>query len=198
VHNRLFRTSLWIFVASLIVGCASPMQPTTWRDTTYNGPPFRKIFVVGLSAKDLNDQRGFENIVVSTFQSAGIVAVPGWQYVPPGITPDQATMRAAVLQAGADAVLLVRLTGFNTQSAIVDAGTVVAITPNLYEGWYGPAEENVTEATMYTTLFAVSTQKPVWTFTAPTYNPATLRQDAHQYANDVTGMLQSSGFVAGR
>jgi hypothetical protein len=46
-------------------------------------------------------------------------------------------------------------------------------------------------------LFDVKTARPVWTFNPATYNPATLEQDAPQYANDITRLLQSSGLVTG-
>jgi hypothetical protein len=187
----------------LIVGCASvpsPTSTTTWRDPAFNGPPFKKIFVVGLSAQSLKDQRGFENLMVSTLQGAGVVAVPGWQFVPTDRTPDQATMRAAIAQSGADAALLVRLSGFKTETAVgVSSGVVVPDGPNMYVGWYEPGivSESYQAATIYTTLFDVKTAKPVWTFNPATYNPATLQQDAPRYANDVAGLLRSNGFLAG-
>src|SRR5215470_10709447 len=110
------RLTLLCVAAILIVGCAGPPTMTStaapaassWRDPSFVGPPFKKLFVIGLSAQSLRDQRGFENLMVSTLQSAGVAAVPGWQYVPTDRTPDQATMRAAVAQSGADAALLVR------------------------------------------------------------------------------------------
>src|SRR5215471_4462837 len=115
------RALLWVAATVLIAACAaapSPTTTTTWRDPEFKGPPFRKIFVVGLSSQSLTDQRGFENLMVSTLQSAGVSAVPGWQFVPTDRTPDQATMRAAVAQSGADAALLVRLSGFTTEGAV--------------------------------------------------------------------------------
>jgi hypothetical protein len=195
--------SLAAVLLLLIVGCAaapSPVATTTWRDPAFSGPPFKKIFVVGLSAQSLTDQRGFENLMVSTLQGAGVAAVPGWQYVPTDRTPDQATMRAAVAQAGADAALLVRLSGFTTETSVgVYSGVVVPAGANMYMGWYEPgiATTNYQAATIYTTLFDVKTARPVWTFNPATYNPATLQQDAPQYANDVAGRLRASGLLAG-
>ena len=64
------RRMLFVVAAALVIaGCASapgPNQVTTWRDPDFKGQPFRKVFVVGLSSKDLTDQRGFENLLVST------------------------------------------------------------------------------------------------------------------------------------
>jgi hypothetical protein len=197
------RTALSLAAALLIMGCAaapSPVSTTTWRDPDYNGPPFRKIFVVGLSAQSLKDQRGFENLMVSTLQGAGVAAVPGWQYVPTDRTPDQATIRAAVAQSGADATLLVRLSGFTTETQVgYSSGVVVPAGPNMYVGWYEPGivTNSYQAATIYTTLFNVKTARPVWTFNPATYNPATLQQDAPRYANDVAGLLRASGLLAG-
>ena len=201
----VFRNCLRLAAAVLIAGCATaptPRDTTTWRDPNFSGPPFKKIFVVGLSAQSLTDQRGFENLMVSTLQNAGVSAVPGWQFVPTDRTPDQATMRAAIAQSGADAALLVRLSGFKTEAS-VGLGTVggtVAVGPDMYAGWYEPGivTDSYKAATIYTTLFDVKTARPVWTFNPPTYNPATLQQDAPRYANDVVGLLVSSGLLAGR
>src|SRR5271169_2096160 len=171
----------------LIAGCASapsPVLTTSWRDPDYNGPPFKKIFVVGLSAQSLKDQRGFENLMVSTLRGAGVEAVPGWQFVATDHTPDRETIRAAIAKAGADAALLVRLSGFQTETAVgYTSGVVVPDGPNMYVGWYEPGivSQNYQAATIYTTLFSVKTAKPVWTFNPATYNPATLQQDAPRY-----------------
>ena len=200
---RLLRTALSLTLLSLVVACAavpSPLVTTTWRDPNYNGPPFKKIFVVGLSARSLKDQRGFENLIVYALQGAGVTAVPGWQYVATDRTPDQASMRAAIVQSGADAALLVRLSGFTTETTVgVTSGVVVPAGPNMYVGWYEPGivTDSYQVATIYTTLFDVKTARPVWTFNPATYNPSTLEQDAPQYANDVARLLRSGGLLAG-
>lgn len=199
------RSVLSVAAALFVAGCASNPGPSSdsppvWRDPAFNGPPFQKIFVVGLSAQSLKDQRGFENLLVSTLQAAGVTAVPGWQFVATDRTPDQATIRAAIAQSGADATLLVRLSGFETNSTIAyTSGVVAPVGSNMYVGWYEPGfvSESYQVATIFTTLFDVKTARPVWTFNPATYNPATLQQDAPRFANDVVGMLRASGLIAG-
>lgn len=203
MSNHVLRAVLSAAAVALLVGCAaapSPVSTTSWRDPTYAGPPFRKIFVVGLSAQSLKDQRGFENLMVSTLQGAGVEAVPAWRYVATDRTPDQATVRAAIAQSGADAALLVRLSGFKTEGTVSPAsGVVDQVGPNMYVGWYEPGivSDTYQAATIYTTLFDVRTARPVWTFNPATYNPASLQQDAPQYAHEVAGLLRSSGLLAG-
>ena len=202
MHTHSLRALLLVAAVMLIAACASvpsPQTTTSWRDPDFRGPPFRKIFVVGLSAQSLTDQRGFENLMVSTLTSAGIEAVPGWQFVPTDRTPDQPAMRAAVAQSGADAALLVRLSDFTTETALgYGAGSVAPVGPDMYVGWYEPGlvTTDYQAATIFTTLFDVKTARPVWTFNPATYNPATLQQDAPTFASDVVGLLRANGLIA--
>ncbi len=63
----------------------------------------------------------------------------------------------------------------------------------MYGGGYQPAVEvDCQRATVYTTLLDVQTAKPVPTFIVPTFNPATVRQDAPAYINQVVDVLRSS------
>lgn len=109
-------------------------------------------------------------------------------------------MRTAVAKAGADGALLVRISSFKTEGTLgVGAEVVTTVSPNMYVGWYEPGviEEDYKAATIYTTLFDVKTAQPVWTYNPPTYNPATLRQDAAAFASTVVTMLRSNGLLAG-
>ena len=206
MHKSWHHLLQGLAAAFLIAGCAStPNQPTAWLDPAYTGPGFRKYFVVGLSANDLADQRGFEDLMVSKLQDAGVLAVPGWQFMPTNRPPDETTIRAAVARSGADAVLLARISDFSAQSQLVAAPALIGYGPGvyggaypyggpgMYGGWYQPAVDvDYQRATVYTTLFDVQTAKPVWTFNVPTFNPATVRQDVPGYINQVIDMLLAS------
>jgi hypothetical protein len=201
---RSKRVLLFLAAVLVLAGCGTvnqtPDQPTTWRDPAYTGPGFRKILVIGLNSKQLTDQRGFENLMVSTLQSASVVALPGWEFLPTDHMPDQATMRAVVRNMGADAVLLIRSSGFSTQSqAVPIMGPIVPLGAGLYDGWYQTtADVDYQVATIYTTLFDVATERPVWTYNPPAYNPAMLQQNAPAFANNVVNLLQSNGLIATR
>jgi len=77
MRKVLHHTLRWLAATFLVAGCATPNQPTSWLDPAYTGQGFRKIFVVGLSARELTDQRGFENLMVSALQDAGVLAAVG-------------------------------------------------------------------------------------------------------------------------
>jgi hypothetical protein len=185
-----------IAVLSLTGGCAAPTQPSTWRAPAYAGPGFKKIFVIGLASKDLRDRQTFEDRMVAQLQAGGAQAVPGWQYLPQDRPADPATVQAAVAQAGADAVLLARFMGFDTQSAVVDPGVGLY---GMYSGWYGaPAAVQYQVATVYTTLYDVASMSQVWTYNPQTFDPATLQQQMPVYVSAVVSLLQSNGLIAAR
>ena len=200
----VLRKAAAILACALLAACAAapaPTNVTTWRDPAFDGPPFRKVFVVGLSAQSLVDQRGFEDAMVAALQSAGVVAVPGWQYVPTDRVPDEATMRAAVARSGADGALLVRMSDVQTESTrAYSTGSVAQAGPNLYVGWYQPGlvSDNYQAATIFTTLFDVATARAVWTYNPPTYSALSLSQGVPAFANDVVGRLQAGGLIATR
>lgn len=195
------RTLAILAAVTLIAGCASvpdPLEATSWRDPAYAGRGFARIFVVGLSARSLSDQRGFENLLVSSLQQSGIDAVPGWQFVPRDVTPDQSVMRAAVAQAGADAMLLVRVSPPTTETAWgYGVGGVTAVAPDMYVGVYEPGvfSEDYQAAVVYSTLFDVATAKPVYTYNPPVFSPGTFAQQAPAFAADLVSRLIESGLV---
>lgn len=143
--------------------------------------------------------------MVSALQEAGVLAVPGWQFVPTDRSPDGRIIRAAITQSGADGVLLARISDFYAQSEVVMAPPVVGYGSWYYGGaypdggkgpfggWYQASVEiDYRRATVYTALFEVQAAKPVWTFNVPTVNPATVRQDMPAYNNKVVDMLRST------
>lgn len=198
-----------------LAGCATPGgAPDVWRDPAYAGPPFTRLFVIGLSSKDLTDRRAFEDLLVGKLRAAGAQAVPGWQYLPSDGQADQATMLAAVRQSGADAVLLARTMGFSVQSQVVTGiapgpglGVGVGYTGDIgpaamwgaYSDWYAvPYDQQYQVATIYTTLFDGAKMRPVWTWNPQTFDPSNLRGQVIAYTNEVVGLLQSSGLVGVR
>jgi hypothetical protein len=198
------RSTLAAVASAVLAACTAvpaPTNVTTWRDPLFAGPPFTKIFVVGLSSQSLVDQGGFENVMVTALRNAGVDAMPGWQFVPTDRVPDQETMRSAIVRSGADAALLVRMSVPQTETALAySPGTVEQAGPGLYVGWYEPGvtTESYQAATVYTTLFDVATARPVWTYNPPTYGPMSLQQDVPAFAADVIARLQAAGLLAPR
>ena len=189
-----------VFLAS----CASTTLQSTWMDPNFTGGPFKKVFVIGLASNETS-RRVFEDIMVARLQATGVQAVPAYQFIPEDAPVPEPVLEDAVRKSGADAMLMTRLLGVNTQtnvSTVMVPGPVMG--PGFGPGWGGPgwwgaynswwAVPQVTTyqiATAETTLFDTSTRRIVWSATSETFNPQSVQQEAPGLANKVIAELQS-------
>ena len=193
-----------VFVAS----CASTTIQSTWMDPSFTGGPFKKVFVIGLASNETS-RRVFEDIMVARLQATGVQAVPAYQFIPEDAPVPEPVLEDAVRKSGADAMLMTRLLGVNTQtnvSTVMVPGPVMG--PGFGPGWGGPgwwgaynswwAVPQVTTyqiATAETTLFDTSTRRIVWSATSETFNPQSVQQEAPGLANKVIAALQSRNLL---
>ena len=181
---------------ALAAGCAPAGEHKVWRDPGYAGGPLKKLFVIGLSSGSLSDRRGFEDMMAGQIRAAGGQAVPGYQFIPPDIMPDDSTIAAAVVRSGADGVLISRMAGLETRSNALQnpypSLDVNAPVPAIYGGPGGGAYQ---VATIYTTLFAANGMNPIFTYDPKTFNPGDFEAQAPLYANLLVSYMQSNGFL---
>jgi hypothetical protein len=197
MQTRLKLAWLAIIAVTLATGCATTPEPKVWRDPNYSGPPFSRIFVIGLSSKGLADRKGFEDLLVAQIKAVGALAAPGYQYIPPGAQLDQATVTAAMARSGADAMLIAHITGYKYRDDVVmDPGLGFGFGFDTYDDVFvNPLVVQYQIATVYTTMYDAKTMNPVWTYSPKTMDPATLQQQAAPYASTVVGLLQSNGLL---
>lgn len=196
MHNRFIASLLSLVALALCAGCATPSgEHKVWRDTNYTGGPLKKVFVIGLSSTSLSDHRGFEDMMVGQILAAGGQAVPGYQFIPPDVVPDDRIIAAAVARSGADGVLITRMAGFEMRDTglqnpypSLNVGTP---TPAVYGGPGGTYQV----ATIYTTLFATTGMNPIFTYDPKTYDPTDFAGQAPGYANLLVSYMQSNGFL---
>jgi len=209
-RTRLLLPLIGAFAALLLLAsCASTTLESTWSDPTYTGGPFKKFFVVGLSAPDTTARRNFEDIMAAKLQAAGVQAVPGYQFIDAGSKADEPSFQAAVLRSGADGLIMSRLLGVDTQtnvSTMMVPGPGLGMGVGIGRGWYGAysgwyAVPQVTQyqiARVETSVFDVKTERLVWSATSETFNPTTVRQEAPGLADTVIKALQARGLIAGK
>jgi hypothetical protein len=173
---------------------------STWRDPAFAGPAFRKVFVLGQSARDVTARRVLEDVLVARVRGTGSEAVPAWRYLPTEGQADEPAFNAAIAASGADAVLMVRLVGVDVRTNV---SPMLLPGPGPGFGWYGfysgwYAVPQVTQfqiAIVETTLFDVNTRRIVWSGTTETFNPTSVQQDAPGFADLIVGSLQKGGFL---
>ena len=187
----------------LAAGCASTTLQSEWRDLGYTGGPFRKIFVIGLSARDVTARRIFEDVMVSKLAAAGVQAVPAWNYLSGEGQAPEAVISSAVDSTGADAVLMARVAAVDKQFQV----SPVVVPGPAYGGWYGPysgwysgwyALPQVYQYDVVyveTTLFDTKTKRLVWSVTSRTVDPASVQQEAPAFADTIIGAMQKAGLL---
>lgn len=170
----------------------------TWRDPGYKGGPFRLVFVLGQSARDVTARRVLEDVLVAKIQGAGAQAVPAWRYLPSDAQADEPTFNAALAASGADGMLMVRLLGIDTQTSY---STMLLPGPGVgwygfYSGWYAvPQVTQYQIAIVETTLVDVKTRQIVWSGTSETFNPTSVQKDAPGFADLIVASLQKERFL---
>ena len=197
VRRRLLAAAVSL-AAMVAAGCASTTLQSTWKDPGYSEGPFRKFFVIGLSARDITARRVFEDVMVARLNAAGVQAVPEWQHLRGDGQADEGSVAAAVAGTGADAVLMARLIGIDTRISVTPA-----VVPGPGFGWYGGysgwyAAPQVTQydiAIVETTLFDTRTKRLVWSATSETVNPASVEKEAPVFADAIIVAMQKGGFL---
>ena len=117
MHVQAITVAMAVAVG-LLAGCASTTLQSTWVDPAFTGGPFKKVFVMGLAARNVTARRVFEDIMVAKLQAAGVQAVPAYQFIPEGGVVPEPVLDAAVAKSGADAMMMTRLLGIETQTNV--------------------------------------------------------------------------------
>lgn len=204
--RKYFALTIPVLAVLVLVGaCASTTLQSEWRDPAYTAGPFKKIFVIGLSARDVTARRVFEDVMVSKLTSAGVQAVPEWQYLKGEGQAPEGVVASAVDSTGADAVLMARLVAIDKQ---IDVSPVVVPGPaygpygwygpyaGWYSGWYAlPQVRQYDVVYVETTLFDQKTKRLVWSATSKTVDPASVQQEAPGFADTIIAAMQKAGLL---
>jgi hypothetical protein len=197
------RRILLLAAAWLLAACQTTSIIDSWSDPSYAGGPLGKILVLGV-AQDLTFRHVFEDIMVAKLNQVGVQAAPAYRYMTDGAQVPEAQLDTAVMQYGADGVLLTHLKRVDTKtrvSTMMLPGPGPVFGPyggyyGMYSGWYAvPDVQQYDIATVETSLFATAGKKLVWTGVTETFQPTSVAQDAPGYADVIIKALQSKGLL---
>src|ERR671922_2090307 len=169
-----------IVIATLVVvGCAtSNMVVSEWSNPGYSAASFKRIMVGGVD-RQTSIRRTFEDEFVAQLRSAGIDALPSYRYIPENEKIEEAKLKQAAQQAGADAVILARPVSVEQKT---DYGPTYYPVPVFgifgshggvtWSGPYGgPRIQRYDVYTSETTLYDLTKNELVWTATTKTTLP---------------------------
>jgi hypothetical protein len=196
----------------LLSGCASTSTSlqSAWFDSTFSGPPFKRILVVGVTGT-FTDRRVFDDIFAQALNSAGVQGIPGFQFIDDAPTASAELFNDGVTKSGADGLLVVRLLGVDNRTSVsttmvpamwaAPTGGPFGNAMGTPFGPWAPSWYMVPDVRQYqvanveATLFEVKTRRPIWSATTQTFNPTTVAAETPGYARLVIAQLSARGLL---
>lgn len=186
-----------------LAGCASTSLRSAWFDTSFAGPPMRKIVVVG-ELGSVAQSRVFEDAFVERLRARGVDAIAGHATL--GLDDDTPETRFTTIVEGTQAqgLLLVRLLGVDTRTQVnttmVGGGMAWGHDPWGRSMPRAPAQRvTVTQtdfANVEAKLFDVQSRALVWAASTTTINPRSVEREVPGFADVVVGELVARRIVA--
>src|SRR5262245_8309102 len=90
----------FLVLAAGFAGCASTELVGQWKSPEFQGPPLRKVMVVGVTTQP-GTRRIFEDEFSAALKAAGVDAVPSYTVIPQDGQANQAVLEQAVKSLGA-------------------------------------------------------------------------------------------------
>jgi hypothetical protein len=207
---NLRSTLAWVALAVLVAGCQTTSIRSAWFDTSFTGPPMRKIVVTGNFSRT-SDGRVLEDVFVDKLRAAGVEGIAGHTIRLDDPALSDEAFKAAVVDTGAQGLLLVTLLGVDTRTQVsttmVHGGMGWGRGPWGGTSWGGGSTwttipvQQVSQydlATVETKLFDVQTRQLVWAATTTTFNPRSVTREAPGFADLIIGQLAGRQVIAGK
>ena len=120
---------------ALLASCAASRLVSQQSNPDYVGKSFKNIMVVAVTSDDLL-RRSYEDRIVALLAKRGRKGIPAYAAVGTRGKVEEAQLRQAIAQSGADGVLITRVTSVERSSGTV-SGATVGIGVGVGPGWGG-------------------------------------------------------------
>jgi hypothetical protein len=157
----------------LLASCATSELVSQKTNPDYVGKSFKSVMVVAVTADDLL-RRTYEDRMVALLGKRGTKGIPSYAAVGSRGQVEEAELRQAIAQSGAEGVLVTRVTRVDRSSGTVPGGTVAVGLYGYYSGVWQTiyvAPEKITGPSWTfseTRLFDAKTGALAWTGTVET------------------------------
>jgi hypothetical protein len=161
--------------------------------------------MIGGLGGETSVRRNFEDEFLVQLRAIGIEALPSYRYLPEDERIDEAALKQAARNAGADAAIFARLIQVEKKteySPIYPApwfGIYGSHGGATWQGPYGaPSVYRYNEYTSETTLYDVGTNEVVWTATIKTTEPENVKSAIKTYVETVIKSLHEKNLLPQR
>jgi hypothetical protein len=200
---RIGPTHLAACLLVLAAGCASTELIDQWKSPEFQGPPLKKVMVVGVTNQP-GTRRIFEDEFSAALKAAGVTAVPSYTVIPQDGQAAQAVLEQAVKGMGADGVLITRLVRREQKTQVTPGYYQPAPPIGGFYGWYSSAWVGYYEpptvyqydvVTAETSLYSVNASKLLWSGTTQTFSPTDVKKETPGFARIIISALQKNGII---
>ena len=202
------RFLLAVLALSALAGCkkTSTTIPLAWKNPSYEGAGFQKLFVIGVG-EDESARRLFEDTFAKAIAAEGAAAQASWGHLPKSEQLSEEEVRAAIEGGEFDGVLITRILGVDQSQEYVPPSTHSVPTSYYgygYYGYYGASYAVVHEPGYYktnttfrleTNLYSVATGDLVWSGQSDTLNPDSLKDVIDSMTAVVAKKLKSEKLI---
>jgi hypothetical protein len=199
---------VFLLALSALAGCKKTTTtiPLAWKNPSYTGGSFKKLFVIGVG-KDDSTRRLFEDTFATAIASEGAAAQASWGHLPQSEQLSKEEIRAAIEGGDFDGVLITRVLGVNQSQEYVPPSTHTVPTGYYgrgYYGYYGTSYTIVHEPGYYktnttfrleTNLYSVATGDLVWSGQSDTLNPESIKGVIDSMTAAVAKKLKSEKLI---
>jgi hypothetical protein len=172
-----------LLVMLLLSACSYSRVVTSWRDDSLQSGQLKKTMVLVIVKKDVIRNR-LEDEFVLQLQKLGVQAVQSYKTFPDLTGVDAQQIKASLVAAGLDSVLVARLVDTKNETSYVPATTGYSTTFGSYYGGthavvYSPGYSyDYLVFTLQNNLFAARDEKLVWSAVTETEEPQGSVDDA--------------------
>jgi hypothetical protein len=195
---------LLIAIAAISCGTTTSLSQR-WSDPAYVGQPGQKMMVIAL-AKNERNQFVWEAAFSQALQKEKVTPLAGSKYLPATNAADEATLKQAVKESGANLAAVTRLIAVDKETSYVPGMTYYSPAPAYYGmyGYYNSSYAMVHDPGYYqentivkleTNVYDVATEKLVWSGLTETLNPETAQDVANSVAYKVTEDMVKSKVI---
>jgi hypothetical protein len=197
---RILKPAAVILSTLLAFGCASTLVRNAWRNPEAKPVSYKNVLALAI-ADQASNRRVMEDALVAHISSGSRArAVAAYSLLPDADVKDEARIRAAIAQAGADGLVVMRMVARDKETTYVP-GQVYAV-PVAYRGWWGyyrrvvpmsyaPGHYRTDEkVSLETMVFTVADEMLVWAGMSETTNPDSISTLTREVATAVTKDMQ--------
>jgi hypothetical protein len=160
----------------------------------------KKVMVIGVSKSDAN-RRIFEDGFSRAMQAAGADAVPAYPSLPESGAIANDRLMGAVKQTGVDAVLVTQVLRVKRNVDVMPGYAGAGFYGRGFRGYYGGAYAAAPDVNVYdvitieSTLWNISTDKPVWSGTTELNEPKSVAAATDELAKILVAKMKGDGVI---